>query len=299
MKSLRTKNFVIVVNNPDEADVQRLKDLELITYRIFGKETGEKGTPHLQGYVQLALKKSVKSFQRVLVRAGIKCHIEVAKGSLKSNQTYCKKEGDWEEWGKPTEQGKRRDIVALYDGVKEGKTNDELAEEYPGAYMKFYKAVGHVRGVLKKKEGMEDLKEIYKDCTFRPWQKACLIRLREQTDRQIDWIVDIEGNQGKTWFAKWLLCHANAVIFKSGKKADIAHAYNYEPIVIFDYTRQKEEFMTYGILEDFKDGHLFSPKYESDCKVFPFPAVLCLSNWQPDKSMMSKDRWVITNLMTL
>jgi len=45
------------------------------------------------------------------------------------------------------EQGKRRDLDVLYEAVRSGKSNVELLEEEEtrGPYLKYYKAVEHVR----------------------------------------------------------------------------------------------------------------------------------------------------------
>lgn len=55
---------------------------------IFQEETGESGTPHLQGYVRFSTPRSF-SWQKSLSN---KIHWEVAKGSKSSNITYCSKD---------------------------------------------------------------------------------------------------------------------------------------------------------------------------------------------------------------
>jgi hypothetical protein len=56
---------------------------------IIGKEVGECGTPHLQGYVEFNTKvrpKSIFNCDRI--------HWEKAKGNVASNSNYCSKDGD-------------------------------------------------------------------------------------------------------------------------------------------------------------------------------------------------------------
>ncbi len=298
-RATRAKNFVITVNNPDAKVIESLKAMELISYGVIGKEVGESGTPHLQGYVQLNERKTITGFQKALVAAGIRSWIGIAKGSVEENQKYCKKDGDWVEWGTPITKGKRTDIDALYKLALEQKTDEEIGSIYPGGLLKYYKAIEHVRAGAREKQGKAELKAEYEGCELRPWQQTALNALREQTNRQIYWIVDPKGNTGKSWFAGWLQTHCDAIVYDSGKKADIAYAYNYEPIVVFDYTREKQEFMKYGTIESFKNGRIFSPKYASRTKIFKSPAVLVLSNWEPDKSKLSDDRWVIVRLVSL
>lgn len=68
---------------------------ELCTYLIIGKETGEDGTPHLQGYVRLRTKVRLSTMKQYLPRA----HLEPAKGNDWQNKVYCSKDGDFQEWG--------------------------------------------------------------------------------------------------------------------------------------------------------------------------------------------------------
>ncbi len=65
---------------------------------IVGKEVGEQGTPHLQGYV--ALRDAKKKFRPLpafaVERDGKNAmHFERAKGSTRQNYFYCSKEGDF------------------------------------------------------------------------------------------------------------------------------------------------------------------------------------------------------------
>lgn len=60
-------------------------------YLVYGHETGESGTHHLQGYVEWSKKISLKSLKKHLGTKRI--HLEKANGSLDQNQAYCKKEG--------------------------------------------------------------------------------------------------------------------------------------------------------------------------------------------------------------
>lgn len=50
-------------------------------------------------------------------------------------------------------------------------------------------------------------------------------------------------------------------------------------------------------MKKFKNGIVLSTKYESVQKCFPSAKVLCLSNFDPDREKLSKDRWSVTTLM--
>lgn len=56
---------------------------------IVGKEVGENGTPHLQGYLELKSKgRPVGIFKNSRI------HFEKSKGNAESNETYCSKDND-------------------------------------------------------------------------------------------------------------------------------------------------------------------------------------------------------------
>lgn len=74
-------------------------------FYIVGKEVGETGTPHLQGYIALrdgkkkfrplptfAVTRVSENAEGVAVNA---VHFERAKGSMRQNYIYCSKEGDF------------------------------------------------------------------------------------------------------------------------------------------------------------------------------------------------------------
>lgn len=101
---------------------------------------------------------------------------------------------------------------------------------------------------------------------------------------------------GKTWMGKFLEATRNAFYIRGGKHADIAYAYNKEPVVVFDFAREQEEKISYGQIEKFKDGRVFSAKYESEMKRFKDVKVIVFSNFKPDMSKLSKHRWVVMDL---
>ena len=138
------------------------------------------------------------------------------------------------------------------------------------------------------------MKEMFSKVSLRPWQEDIVDLVKNQDKRTIDWVVDIEGNKGKTFLAHYLVANDNAYYVRGGKKADIIYAYNYEPIVVFDFTRCQRERIQYDLIEEFLDGYLFSSKYESKFKYKKDIKVLCLSNFEPmQNDTLSLDRFRI------
>lgn len=94
-----SKNWCYTLNNPTEDP-----DIPDVEYHIFGREIGEKGTPHLQGYVVFKNRKRLTAVKKILDRA----HWEAAKGTHSEASTYCKKDGDFVEVGElPEERGRK------------------------------------------------------------------------------------------------------------------------------------------------------------------------------------------------
>ena len=87
----RLRKCCFTLNNyTDEEFTQLLKVLDGMKF-IIGKEVGESGTPHLQGYVEFGRQLSFKQVKEMI---GERAHIERARGNRKQNVAYCEKEGD-------------------------------------------------------------------------------------------------------------------------------------------------------------------------------------------------------------
>lgn len=91
------KNWCFTINNPTEVDFpwSDLEALELFDYVCVGKETGQEGTPHLQGYVVTNKRMRLAGLKKLFPRA----HLEVSRGTPNQASDYCKKDGDFIEYG--------------------------------------------------------------------------------------------------------------------------------------------------------------------------------------------------------
>lgn len=140
-----SRSWCFTLNNP-VADLD-FAAFPSVRYAVWQKEKGEQGTEHFQGYFELDKPHRLASLKKILPTA----HFETRKGTREQAREYCMKpdtrvDGPWEHgsFGKGG-QGKRNDLVSLYESVKVGKTDREILEEAPAAYMRYYKAVSHVR----------------------------------------------------------------------------------------------------------------------------------------------------------
>lgn len=127
----RLRNFVFTINNYTDVDLYQLNTLEWqAEYLVYGFEVGESGTPHVQGYCEL---KSQQYFNRVkewLPRA----YLAARRGSQKQAIDYCKKDGEFWEYGQPKQQGARNDLHELMQAVQTGQETIEIMELYPETY---------------------------------------------------------------------------------------------------------------------------------------------------------------------
>lgn len=139
----RARRWSWTLNNYTEEEqlsldqaVERLEDLD---YLIYGIESGVEGTPHLQGYLEVAKK---LSFQRVKELIGLqRLHLEASKGSQKQNLTYCKKDGNWKEFGEKKNQGKRGDLQLLQEDIQNGMTYREVSQIHFSAFLRYGRAI--------------------------------------------------------------------------------------------------------------------------------------------------------------
>lgn len=288
----RAKHWCFTLNNYTEDDVERLSNqLPGVEYLIFGKEVGASGTRHLQGTVCF---QSRKRLQQVITTIG-QAHCSVTR-FLSQSIEYCKKDADFTEIGHPPQAGKgeRSDIEDFKASVKEGVTSiKDLMELHSEVFARFPRFVKDYVDINKKKVTIEAH-------VMREWQQTLNHKLLLEPDkREIIFMVDKTGNQGKSWFARYYCdLHENAQIIVPGKKADMAYVVRDECRVFFlDCPRSKQgEFIQYDFLEELKNGYLFSPKYESRLKTFLTPHVVVLMNEQPDPHKLSADRYSITLL---
>jgi len=311
-KRARGVNFCFTVNNYGQDDVTKLQEEDWISYCCVGKEVGESGTPHLQGYLQMKRGEKSKTIyteiniaKRLEKVLGQRPHVELAKGTVEQNKTYCAKQAEEEdddkfsEWGEARgrkSQGVRTDINDFLQAAMSGKDDVELATEYPTEFAKYHKAAEKARKAFKAKAAGDKMKAKFKGAELRDWQEKLVKQVDAQNDRQVTWVIDPVGGKGKSWLANWLYANKDAFIVDCGKQADIAHAYDCQEWVVFDLTRSQEERVNYQVIECFKNGRIFSPKYDSTMKIFEPAKVLVFANWAPEMEALSADRWDIVDM---
>ena len=300
------KNWCFTWNNyPDDHEDQIAQAFERLleeennrcTYIIFGREVGESGTPHLQGFCR---------FNKPLARPAQKlwqAHWTVAR-KVQNAIEYCRKEGDVVEQGVQPEgagggQGKRTDLHDFRDRVKEAFEGGEhytermARDEFPTVASSSPNFVTQTIADFKPPPPVEGH-------VLRPWQQQLNTLLNaEPSRREVIFVVDTAGNQGKTWFSKYYRSlHDNVQLLPPGKFHDVAYLIEDTTRVFFlDTPRERQEYFNYTLLEKLKDGDIFSSKYRPVHIELREPAhVVVLMNWEPDMNKLSADRYKIIRL---
>lgn len=285
--------WCFTVNNPAGAEPYLVFDAT-ISYAIWQLELGDHtATPHLQGYLVPVKKIRMSSVKKIV---GLeRAHLEPAHGNSDQNEAYCSKPegriaGPWVHGRKSMKgQGARADVISLRDAIKGGMKRKQILEEFPLEYAKYPKFVHECLD-----EYAAAPPSPIRDVVLRVWQQTLVDKIIVPADdRTVHWIVDREGNKGKTFLSKYLVQELNAFYCPGGKHSDLAYLYAYQPIIVFDFCRDQEERVPYALIESFKNGLIFSAKYESRMKIIRAPHVICFANFAPDESKLSADRWWI------
>jgi len=134
---------------------------------------------------------------------------------------------------------------------------------------------------------------------LREWQVAVERKILSPPDgRSITWVWEPNGNIGKSAFAKYMIVKHNCTYIDQGKKADIInHVYNTDMDkcggIIIDIPRNTGNKISYSACESILNGIIFNSKYETGSKLFNPVNICVFSNFPPERSMMSADRWKV------
>lgn len=194
--TVMAKNWCFTLNNYSDDEFSKLESLgssppagSNVRYLVFGREVGESGTPHLQGYISFTKRKTMA---RVKEYTSTRCHVEIAKGRPAQASDYCKKDGDFKEYGElPGGQGARNDLVALADDISKGHSLKRLAEEHPSSFIRYSTGIIRMKMMYPKaREAPPEIKVF--------WGKTGVGKTRrvyEFIDREQIWV-----HPGGSWF---------------------------------------------------------------------------------------------------
>lgn len=159
----RSKYWVFTINNYndlDESTIHKSCEGSDISYLIYGKEIGESGTPHLQGYVEFHARVRMRRCKDLISNRG---HFEVRRGSGTQAREYCLKDGQTWEFGDfvDVRQGQRTDLEELRRALSERVPMVQIADDHFGSYLRFQRGIQAYRNLLSDKRLWESEVFVY------------------------------------------------------------------------------------------------------------------------------------------
>lgn len=147
MSVKRSRAWVFTLNNYTDESINNLHKLleinkPVISHLVVGKEKGENGTPHLQGYIRFDNALPLNSVSKKIPGA----YLDIANASPLKNHEYCTKQNDIViDHGDFTAQNESRKkggetlrvlYATMWEDIKEGKQENYIGDTYPQFYFK-------------------------------------------------------------------------------------------------------------------------------------------------------------------
>ncbi len=147
------RNFTFTWNNYPEDCESKLRALKGVKYAIYGRESGDSGTPHLQGTICF---KNARTLEQVIKKLP-GCHVEVCI-ALHHSIEYCQKDGDTVEWGTApkTPKQKGEDEQQRWKRIREACEEDRMDDVEDKVRFTHYKACEHFRSQGAKRRRLPD-----------------------------------------------------------------------------------------------------------------------------------------------
>lgn len=143
----RFRRICFTLNNYTTEEYEWFKKWTLPTWLVVGRETGESGTPHLQGACILGGQMTLSSLKKLPGFA--RAHIETMHGTPMDSLAYCTKEDTLAyEFGKMPKEGKNAMTLAV-DLINSGATMKDLAKnpETAPTVVRYYKGLNVLRSL--------------------------------------------------------------------------------------------------------------------------------------------------------
>lgn len=186
-KDTQSRKWMITINNPEDKGFSHAKikyvlnNIKSIVYWCMCDEVGKKNNTYHTHIVIFRTGAIRFSTLQKLFPAGTQ--LDMLRGTLQQARDYVRKEGRYKGTDKedtnlkdtfeesglvPDErQGQRNDLVALYDLIKDGKSNFEILEDNPN-YMLQLDKVEQCREILR----YEQFKNVKRDLHVEYWYGA-------------------------------------------------------------------------------------------------------------------------------
>jgi hypothetical protein len=252
----RSRNWILTINYKETEPMtndkllDEIKSIDGLVYVAFQFEQGEQGTNHHQIYMSF---KHAKSFE-VMKKLFTTAHIEPMQGTHQQASDYCTKEesriGDPVFWGELPQQGKRSDIMDIYEMLVDGCSFTDIRNAFPSQYLLYRDKIHTIKQEL--------LEEKYQD-TFRN------IKVIYMSD---------ETGIGKTRYVMERYNYTG--VFRVSNYKNPFDTYKGESVLVFDEFRSSlfiEQMLNY------LDGYPMRLPARYGDKVACYTKVYIVSNW--------------------
>lgn len=262
IREIESKNWCFTLNNYADDDLTTLRSysLELSNCFIFSKEVGASGTPHLQGYFELKVKKRMSTIKKIGSPFD-RMHLERRRGSKTEAISYCCKEA------------KRRDIYSYKIEpcmLRNDKPRDLNVLEEENLYP-WQKDILDI--IVERNNCDRSIYWIYENeghvgksafTKFIAHNYGCMLTMKGKMN-------DI----------------MNAAFEYKGELRT----------VICDIPRSSGNKISTAAIEQLKNGVIINHKFETGQKVIASPVIIIFSNFEPELEGLSLDRWKICEIV--
>lgn len=196
-------------------DPEKLKT-DLMRGILFQLEEGSNKTKHFQGCIIMKKpidKGGLKKHLNLCVPLLENCHLEKTKYEEYAEK-YCTKmdtriAGPWQAGTIPKtkQQGKRNDLLNVYDDIKNGLSMYDVMCNNPGAYMKCHKAADKVKSLIDKHNAVETMCRRRVELASTPvicyWGESGAGKTMAATQDTRNTIIAKITESGKMWLDGW------------------------------------------------------------------------------------------------
>jgi len=156
----QSKRWCFTLNNWTESELAKVLALVCV-YLVVGREKGESGTPHLQGFIIFDKNYRLSGVNKILERA----HWEPTRGTTDQASDYCKKDGDYEERGvKPQTAAKAGGDAekSRWDDAKKRAREGDLDGVPSDIYIKYYRTLKEIaKDHMTKPDDVDDVTGVW------------------------------------------------------------------------------------------------------------------------------------------
>lgn len=254
---------------------------------------------HIQGYCEFIRSVRLPFVRKILPLA----HWEPAIGLAVHNYAYCIKGGNFETVGDFTREktgavSKKKKIAnsSIISGLldRDCAPQIKVSEQYASHHSYFDKIANQIKELRAEHKFFDS----WKREKLYPWQFVVLKRLTTQSNRQVTWIFDEAGNHGKSFLANYLhILYGYQVLDGTISTRDLGHVLRDDcQGIVVDVARSSENNLDYCVIESLKNGYIITGKYGGRMRQFKPMTVVVFSNFYPNKTKLSLDRWDILKM---